>query len=173
MVVAPKISAGSNFSSVHQVNPVPVLYTHARCSSFAVDTSFSNRQAWKTAQQNSCKAAVAQLTTGKVPHNKPGDQHNEIRHYNRHATLAPDGLITAGDSHIFTPGEPKNKLIIPHNIAPGLLYHLHNKSPGQHPSMSQLKAQFNRSFYTWNLQPLLDSLYKICYVCSVIKNSLS
>ena len=93
-----------------------------------------------------------------------------MRHYIRHATLAPDGLlITAGDSHIFTPGEPKNKIIIPHNIAPGLLYHLHNKSPGQHPSMSQLKAQFNRLFYTWNLQPLLDSLYKTCYVCSVIQ----
>ena len=116
-----------------------VIDPAARCSSFTIDTSFSNRQAWKIAQQNSdsCKAAIAHLTTGKVPHNKPGDQHNEMRHYIRHASLAPDGLlITAGDSHIFTPGEPKNKVIIPNNIAPGILYHQHNKSPGQHLSMS-------------------------------------
>ena len=87
-----------------------------------------------------------------------------------HAQLAPDGLlITAGDSLTFTPGHLKNKIIIPHNLAPGLLYHLHNKSLGQHPSMSQLKAQFNRSFYTCNLQPLLNSLYNNCYFCSIIK----
>ena len=134
--------------------------------------SFTNRQAWKAAQQNSdsCKAAVAHLTSGKVPHNKPGDQHNEMRHYIRHAKLAPDGLlITSGDSITYSPGQLKNKIIVPHNVAPGLLYHLHNQQPDAHPSMSQLKAKFNRTFYTWNLQPLLDSLYTNCYFCSVIQ----
>ena len=144
----------------------------ARCSSFNVDVSFTNRQAWKAAQQNSdsCKAAVAHLTSGKVPHNKPGDQHNEMRHYIQHAKLAPDGLlITTGDSITYSPGQLKNKIIVPHNIAPGLLYHLHNQQPDAHPSMSQLKAKFNRTFYTWNLQPLIDSLYTNCYFCSVIQ----
>ena len=138
----------------------------ARCSSVNVDVSFTNRQDCS----DSCKAAVAHLTSGKVPHNKPGDQHNEMRHYIRHAKLAPDGLlITTGDSITYSPGQLKNKIIVPHNIAPGLLYHLHNQQPDAHPSMSQLKAKFNRTFYTWNLQPLIDSLYTNCYFCSVIQ----
>ena len=33
--------------------------------------------------------------------------------------------------------------------------------------MNQLKAVFNRRFYTWALQPLLDTLYKNCYTCTV------
>ena len=47
-----------------------VIDPAARCSSFQVDASFSNRQAWKAVQQNSdsCKAAVAHLISGKVPH---------------------------------------------------------------------------------------------------------
>ena len=118
--------------------------------------------ALKAAQQNSdsCKVAASHLTSGKVPQSPPGNQHNEMRHNVRHTSLAPDRLlITAGDSHLFTPGGEKNKIIVPHNVAPGLLYHLHNRTLGQHPPMSQLKALFNRSFYTWNLQPLLDLLY--------------
>ena len=143
--------------SIHKFineNTSTVMDPAARCSSFNVDVSFTNRQAWKAAQQNSdsCKAKVAHLTSGKVPHNKPGDQHNEMRHYIRHAKLAPDGLlITSGDSITYSPGQLKNKIIVPHNVAPGLLYHLHNQQPDAHPSMSQLKAKFNRTFYTWNL----------------------
>ena len=100
-----------------------VMDPAARCSSFNVDVSFTNHQAWKAAQQNSdsCKATVAHLTSRKVPHNKPGDQHNEMRHYIRHAKLAPDGLlITTGDSITYSPGQLKNKIIVPHNVAPGL-----------------------------------------------------
>ena len=74
--------------------------------------------------------------TGKVPNNKPGDQYNEMRHYVCDAMLAPDRLlIAAGGNLTYTPGEEKNKIFVPHNVAPGLLYHLHNKRPGQHPSM--------------------------------------
>ena len=144
----------------------------ARCSAIQDDRSFDNRIAWKAAQQNSdsCKAAVAYLISGKVPHSKAGDQHNETRHYVRHATLAPDGLlVTDGDSHTFTIGENKKKIVVPHNVAPGLLHHLHNRATNPHPPMAQLKALFNRSFYTWNLQTILDSLYQGCYYCSVIQ----
>ena len=92
-----------------------------------------------------------------------------MRHYVCDVMLAPDRLlIAAGDNLTYTPGEEKNKIIVPHNVAPGLLYHLHNKRPGQHPSMMQLKAIINRTFNMWNLQSLLDSLYKYCYFCSVI-----
>ena len=93
-----------------------------------------------------------------------------MRFYVKHATLAPDGLlITTGDSQPQDVVGEKNKIIVPHNIAPGLLYHMHNQSVGPHPSLNQLKARFNRTFYMWNLQPILDSIYKDCYVCSVVQ----
>ena len=89
---------------------------------------------------------------------------NEIRFLIRTATVAPDGLlVTKGDSSTYIPGEPKEKIIVPHNIAAGTLYHLHNsKHFVTHPSQHQLKTAFNRRFYTWNLQPLLNDLYKNC-----------
>ena len=38
-----------------------------------------------------------------------------------------------------------------------------------HQSQNQLRTAFNRRFYTWNLQPLLDDLYKNCYMYSIIQ----
>ena len=38
--------------------------------------------------------------------------------------------------------------------------------------MSQLKTQFNRLFYTWNLQPLMDSLYQNCISAPLSRSSL-
>ena len=149
-----------------------VLDPAARCSAFGVDVSFSNRQAWVRAQQSSdaTKSAAAHLRTGKLPNSKPGQINNEMRFYVKHATLAPDGLlITTGDSQPQDVVGEKNKVIVPHNIVLGLLYHMHNQSLDPHPSMNQLKARFNRTFYMWNLQPILDSIYKDCYICLVVQ----
>merc|ERR1712030_141166 len=59
------------------------------------DNTMTNRQAWRAAQNqsDSCKAAISHLQSGKVPSNKKGDLHNEIRHYVRTGILAPDGLL--------------------------------------------------------------------------------
>ena len=112
-----------------------------------IDTSFYNRAAWISAQErsNSCSSAKSHLITGKTPTNKLGDMNNEIRFLIRNATIAPDGLlVTKGDSSTFIPGEPKEKIIVPHNIAAGTLYHLHNsKHFVTHPSQNQLKTAFN------------------------------
>ena len=138
-----------------------------------MDASLTNRQAWIAAQTQSdaCKAAISHLKSGKVPTSKPGDLNNEIRHYVRHGSLAPDGLlITAGDQSTYSLGEPKQKIVVPHHLAAGVLFHLHNNVKfAQHPSITQLKQIFNRHFYTWNLGPLLDQLYKNCYTCLVLQ----
>ena len=88
--------------------------------------------------------------SGKTPSSKTGDVNNEIRFLIRNEKLAPDGLlVTKGDSSIFVPGEPKEKIIVPHNVTPGTLYHLHNSTHFvNHPSKSQLRAAFNRRLYT-------------------------
>ena len=90
--------------SVHQfIDEVTntVMDTVGRCSSFQVDASFANHQARLVAQQNldACKWAVAHLTSGKVQHAKPRDQHNKMQNYVRHATLAPDGLLITTSDH--------------------------------------------------------------------------
>ena len=112
-----------------------------------VHNTFFNRAVWIQAQENndSCKAAKTHLISGKTPTSKAGDLNNEIRFLIRNAKLASDGLlVTKGDSSIFVPGEPKEKIIVPHNVAPGTLYHLHNSTHFvNHPSKSQLRAAFN------------------------------
>ena len=142
-----------------------------RCGAIYTDSSLSNRAAWLSAQgrNDACKAAVHHLTSGKVASNKPGDMFNEMRHYINNATLTKEGLLVVNpDNTTYKPGDPKDRVVIPHHIAPGLLYHLHNnKKFAEHPSMNQLKAMFNRRFYTWALQPLLETLYKNCYTCQI------
>merc|ERR1712240_530862 len=99
------------------------------------------------AQDNndSCKAAKTHLMSGKTPTTKSGDLNNEIRFLIRNAKLASDGLlVTKGDSNIFVPGERKEKIIVPHNVAPGTLYCMHNsKHFVTHPSQNQLRTAFN------------------------------
>ena len=87
---------------------------------------------------------------------------NEIRFLIKHAKIAPDGLLmTKGDSTVFVPGEPRDKIIVPHNVAPGTLYHMHNSTHFvTHPSKNQLRTAFNQRFYTWNLQPFSTNYTK-------------
>ena len=115
--------------------------------------------------------SIIHLISGKVPTSKAGDMNNEIRFLIKHATIAPDRLlVTKGDSTVFVPGEAREKKIVPHNVAPGTLYHMHNSTHFvTHPSKSQLRTAFNRRFYTWNMQPLLDKLYQNCYTCSIVQ----
>ena len=149
-----------------------VIDPATRCGPIQPTNTFFNWAVWLQAQNNSdsCRAAKSHLTSGKVLTTKPGDMNNEIRFLIKHATIAPDGLlVTKGDSTVFVPGEPREKIIVPHNVAPGTLYHMHNSTHFvTHPSKSQLRTAFNRRFYTWNMQPLLDKLYQNCYTCSII-----
>lgn len=73
----------------------PVLATQEMETQIHMDASLMNRQAWRAAQAQShaCKVAVSHLKSGKVPTSKPGDLNNKIRHYVRHGSLAPDGLL--------------------------------------------------------------------------------
>ena len=155
----------------------PQLATQVLSSLHNLDNLMAKRQAWKVAQNqsDSCKAAISHLQSSKVPSNKKGDLYNKIRHYVRHGILASDGLlVTEGDQSIYAPGDPKTKIVVPHHLAAGLLFHLHNNIKfAEHPSMSQLKQTFNRNFHTWNLSPLLEELYKIVTPDSSLKSSQS
>ena len=49
-----------------------------------------------------------------------------------------------------------------------LLYQLHNKD-SVHPTKSQLKATFQRTFFAMDLDRHLDDLYNNCYPCSILQ----
>ena len=108
--------------------------------------------AWVTAQNNNeaCKMAKHHLMTDKMPTQKAEDLHNEMIFLIRTTSIAADSLlVTQGDSITYKPGNPKEEIVVPHNVAPGLLYHLHNnQSFAKNPSKSQLILIFNRRFYT-------------------------
>ena len=148
-----------------------VIDPAAKCAPISPVDSFTNRKAWLTAQGQSdaCKSALHHLKTGKVPTHKPGDINNEMRHYVQHASIAKYGLLVVHtDPELSHSGGIRERIVVPHHVALGLLHHIHNnKAFTSHPLSSQLKAAFNQRFYTWGLQPLLDSLYKHCYTCSV------
>ena len=155
-----------------KITPCAIIYIGGTSpSNLIIDSSMTNRQAWKAAQnQSNCyKAAISHLWLGKVPSNKKGDAHNKILHYVWHGTLVSDRLlVTLRDKSTYAPGDHKTKIIVPHHLAAGLLYHLHNNVKfAEHPSMSQLKQIFNRNFHTENLSPLLEELYKKIYLCTI------
>ena len=89
------------------------------------------RQGWMIAQKESVayKWAISHLSSGKVPTNKPSDLFKEMILYICHCSLATDNfLITHGNISAYSPRDPKNKMVVPHSIPAGLLFHLYNTS---------------------------------------------
>ena len=64
--------------------------------------------------------------TGKIPTKKAGALYNKIRQYARYGSIAKDGLLVIKkDNFLKLKDEAKEKIVVPSNIAPGLLFHLH------------------------------------------------
>ena len=137
----------------------------------AVPITLSNRAAWKATQKHCavCKTTFHCLTVGKTPSSKVGEKNSAIRQYVREASIAKDGLLVVKEvNKDITGGISREKIVVPQQLLDGLLYQLHNTVP-QHPSKTQLKAQFQRMFYTIGLDSHLSTLYSNCYPCSILQ----
>ena len=131
----------------------------------------TNRQAWKQAQINcnACKAAFNHLRSGKTPSAKPGPQNCIIREYCREASISPDNLLVVkAQPKALTGNISRERIVIPQDLLPMLLYQLHNKD-SVHPTKSQLKAMFQRAFFAMDLEKHLEDLYSNCYPCSILQ----
>ena len=138
------------------------------CNNIAVDTS-SNRQAWKKIQNESkpCREAKILLKSGKTPSKQSGKVNSEIRRLCQVAKVSDeDILIFEAKPNKFS-SVPKQLIIIPQTHIPALLWQLHNSM--QHPTKSQLKAQFDKMYYGVGLTPALDQLYDDCFFCATQK----
>ena len=133
--------------------------------------SMINRKSWKEAQKRdeACKAAYNYLRTGKTPPSKVGEFYCQVRQYFRDAIISEDGLLVV-------PVEPKQltgdiareRIVIPQKMLPTLLHQLHNTS-ANHPTRSQQRQTFDRSYYAIEVEKHIEDLYTHCYPCSVLQ----
>ena len=133
--------------------------------------SMGNRQAWRKAQRNDleCDTAHKHLESGKTPSSKSGESLNIIRRYCREATIAKDKLLVVREQGKESTGWlARERIVVPQKLLPTLLYQIHHNDDN-HPTKSQMKLQFERSFYGIELDKHIAQLYQNCYKCSLLQ----
>lgn len=123
-----------------------------------------NRAAWIKIQDDdkACHEAKYLLHSGKTPSKKSGKS--------RLCSIAQIGkdnlLIVPAKGNKFSSLQ-KELTVIPSNHLPAVLWQIHNLL--QHPTKNQLKAQFDKNFYSVGLSLQLDLIYDNCYYCMAQK----
>ena len=129
----------------------------------------NNVQAWKKIQNNdkACTEAKYFLKTGKTPSKRSGKTYSEIRRLVSIAKVDHNDMLSVESRQNKFSTTTNNLIVVPSVYLPALLSQLHNKL--QHPTKHQLKAQFDKMYYSVGLHPQLDTLYDNCYFCSAQK----
>ena len=108
-----------------------------------------------------CKSAKFLLTTGKTPSKQQGKVYTEIRRLFSTAQVDSDNLLIVKSKPTSFSKTTQDLIVIPTTHLPAVLWQLHNKL--QHPAKSQLKAQFERTFFAVGLQSEIDKIYYNCH----------
>ena len=131
-----------------------------------------NRKSWKEAQKqdDACRKAHTYLRTGKVPPSTVGEFFCQVRQYCRDAVISPkDGLLVVPVTPKLLTGDiARERIVIPQQLLPTLLHQLHNTS-ATHPTRSQQRQTFDRSYYAIEVDKHIGELYSHCYPCSVLQ----
>ena len=129
------------------------------------DHMLDNKLAWKKIQDESksCTQAKFHITTGKTPSKVSGKLHSEVRRLTSVATISKDGLLVVLSKPTSFSSKTNELIVIPSSHLPAVLWQIHNSL--HHPTKSQLKSQFEKSFYSVGLHPELDKLYNDCHFC--------
>ena len=134
--------------------------------------SMGNRQAWRKAQNQDpeCKAAFSHIKSGKTPSAKAGDETLvTLRRYCREATIAKDNVLVVKEQAKASTGWlARERIVVPQKLLPTLLYEIHHNNDN-HPTKTQMKLQFERSFYAIEVDKNIELLYKNCYNCSLLQ----
>ena len=131
--------------------------------------SMNNKTAWSKIQdqQKATREAKSLLKSGKTPNKLSGKINSEIRRLCAVAKINKDNLLVV-PSQVNKYSTVQNELtVIPQTHLPAILWQLHNNH--QHPCKSQLKAQFEKMFYSVGLLAALEQLYNDCFFCSTQK----
>ena len=130
-----------------------------------------NRKSWRQAQKQNeaCKAAYNHLRTGKTPPSKVGEFFCQVRQYCRDAIISEDKLLVVPVTPKLLTGDiARERIVIPQQLLPTLLHQLHNNS-ATHPTRSQQRQTFDRSYYAIGVDKHIGDLFSNCYPCSVLQ----
>ena len=125
-----------------------------------------NKIAWLQVQDadKACQQAKFCITSGKTPSKQSGKLLSEVRRLTSVATVNSQGLLIVKAKPNAFSSIGNEQIVIPSTHLPAVLWQLH--STLNHPPKSQLKSQFEKSFYSVGLHPELDKLYYNCHFCA-------
>lgn len=148
--------------SVNTLNPYAINAAKVE----SIPSILNNQTAWKNVQDESraCQQAKYLITSGKTPSKQSGKFYSEIRRLSSVAKLNNDGLLIVTSKPNAFASVRYEQIVIPSSHLPAVLWQLHTNL--NHPTKSQLKNHFDRSFYSVGLTPELEKLYENCHFCS-------
>ena len=125
--------------------------------------AYASRSAWLSVQQtcSDLRRVHAHLSQGTRP-SKKDTNIKDVKRYLNIATIASDGLLVVKSNQPFITGS--EQIIVPRNVADGLLTALHLKY--DHPSRHQLKLIVGRRFYILDLPSLIERTSSSCHTCT-------
>ena len=62
----------------------------------------------------------------------------------------------------------RERIVVPQKLLPTLLFQIHHNA-GNHPTKTQMKLQFERTFFAIELDNHIAQLYQNCYECSLLQ----
>ena len=153
------VAETTNTINPFAINAVQTLATH-------LPAILENKAAWKSIQDDSksCQQAIFYVTSGKTPSKQSGKLYSEIRRLASVAKINANGLLVVYSKPNTFSLVRYEQTVIPSSHLPAVLWQMHNTF--NHPTKSQLKSQFERSFYSVGLHPELDKLYEDCHFCA-------
>ena len=130
------------------------------------ESTMNNKKAWNNIQnqQKACKEAKYLLKSGKTPNKMSGKINSEIRRLCSVAKLDKDNLLIVPSQQNKFSSKQTDLIVIPQTHLPALLWQIHNNL--KHPSKSQLKANFDKIYYSVGLMANIEQLYDDCFFCS-------
>ena len=154
---------------VSETSDAVLLPTLAAINNANEIDGMNNKNAWKKIQdqQKACREAKYLLKSGKTPNKLTGKINSEIRRLCTVAKLNKDNLLIVESQPNKYSTIRSELIVIPQTHLPALLCQLHNSQ--QHPSKSQLKAQFDKLYYSVGLMAAIEKLYDECFFCSTQK----
>ena len=130
---------------------------------------YTSRAAWLDIQKSCPDLMKVQeyLRAGISPQgNKRGDK--DIRRYMNCVKLSTspnDGLMVVKRSDPFQ--KSTQRIVIPRNVAKGLLISLHLEL--DHPSIHQMQQVFQRSFFMLDMYAAISDVVNHCHTCAALK----
>ena len=127
---------------------------------------FANKQTW-TVLQKECpdlRRVHSYLKNGIRPTAK-NNRITDVKRYMQKVKIDREGMLVVPHSEPFLP--PKDLIVVPQAILPGLVTSLHISL--SHPTVSQLTKVFSRDYFALRSTPAIKSVWENCSTCQSLR----